>query len=106
MGSQSEATIDSRAVLSRATDVLEAPLGDEVALMRTEAGLYFSLNRVGSAIWRLLETPRTLDEVFAAIEARFAVDAAGAWRDEVRAFLRQALAERIITMSSAAAPER
>ena len=40
-----------------------ADLGEEIILLHLEKGQYFGLKQVGAAIWRLLESPRTIGEI-------------------------------------------
>jgi hypothetical protein len=67
-------TPESRLV--RSEDILHAPLGaDEAVMMSVEAGRYYSLNAVGSRVWELLETPKSVGELCAQICEEFVVDA-------------------------------
>lgn len=38
-------------------------VADEVVLLSMQNGQYYGLNAVGASIWRLIQKPRTLDEV-------------------------------------------
>ena len=51
-------------------------LGDEIAILDPDSGLYFGLNEVGARIWSLLEQPRKLHEVSDAILEEYDVDPA------------------------------
>lgn len=74
---------------SRHPAVLEAPLGlGEMALLGPSRESYFGLDGPAMRIWELIETPRTLDEICAALIAEFEVDAEECLRDT-----RQYLAE-------------
>lgn len=42
---------------------ISCDVADEVVLLSTENGQYYGLNAVGASIWRLIQMPRTLDEV-------------------------------------------
>lgn len=64
-----------------ADHVLCRDLGDEVVLLDLRSGIYFSLDAVGSRIWRLLRRPQplaavvgTLLEEYDVTEARCAAD--------------------------------
>ena len=68
--------IDLETTLSRSRDILYAPSGaDSAVMMSIEAGSYYGLNAVGARIWELLERPRRLDEICAALRDEFDVDA-------------------------------
>src|SRR5262249_40672874 len=50
-------SITHATVISRSPSVLTADIDNETLIMRIEHGDYFSLNCVGSDIWRRLESP-------------------------------------------------
>ncbi|HEX3918878.1 MAG TPA: PqqD family protein [Caulobacteraceae bacterium] len=78
-------------------DALLAPSGetyhavlsdDEAVLMSAEAGRYFGLNAVGIRVWELLvERPRTIADLSAAISDEFDVEASTCQTD-VLAFVQ------------------
>lgn len=60
----------------RNEDILATTMDGEVVMMSVEDGTYFSLSSgVGALIWELLEKPKTLDELVAAIQQEYDVDA-------------------------------
>lgn len=54
-------------------------------MMSVETGQYFSLNEVGAHIWRLMEAPRSLDSIVAALIDAYDAPAA-AIREEALGF--------------------
>ena len=46
---------------------ISCDVADEVVLLSVDNGQYYGLNVVGASIWRLIQQPRTLDEVRAAL---------------------------------------
>ncbi len=72
-------TLDSRVKASRNTAFSE--IRDEIVLVGFESGKYYGLDGVGARIWRLVQEPRTLRDVLAALLAEFEVDAAACERD-------------------------
>jgi hypothetical protein len=55
-------------------DQIAAEADGEVLMMHLESGNYFGLNEVASFIWNRLDTPRTIAELCADVQAEFAVD--------------------------------
>ena len=49
--------LTSETVLVRRSEPIAALVDGKVVLLSVEAGAYFGLNRVGSAIWNMLERP-------------------------------------------------
>jgi hypothetical protein len=70
-------------------EIFHAPIGDdEAVLMSVEVGRYFGLNAVGARVWELLvERPRTLADLSAAICEEFEVEPA-ACRADVTTFVQ------------------
>jgi hypothetical protein len=63
------------------TEVLEAPVDDELVLLDLTAGTYFGVNESGSAIWGLLRRRCSAADAAAELSARFDVDAGRARAD-------------------------
>ncbi|MGB4336775.1 MAG: PqqD family peptide modification chaperone [Chromatiaceae bacterium] len=55
-------------------DQIAAEADGEVLMMHVESGNYYGLDEVASFIWSRLETPPTIGELCAAIQAEFDVD--------------------------------
>jgi hypothetical protein len=54
-------------------DQASVDLDDEAAILNLKTGVYFGLNEVGAWIWRLIQQPRTVAEVCAAVVDEFEV---------------------------------
>jgi hypothetical protein len=61
--------------LSRRQDLMASDLSaTETVMMDINQGLYFGLEDVAKDIWDYLATPRTLADLYAYLEAAYAVD--------------------------------
>ena len=49
-------------------------LHKEVRLIRLDTGTYFSLNKVGTEFWEMLEGSQTIEEQAASLAAKYNVD--------------------------------
>lgn len=58
----------------RKSDLMGAPIDDELVLLHVERGEYFSLKGTGPALWERLETPQSLDDLVAWVCEDYAVD--------------------------------
>lgn len=67
---------------------LSTTLGDEVIILGLDDSMYYGLTATGARIWALVQTPRTIDELLAAITAEFDVD-----RERAEADLQPLLAD-------------
>ena len=63
-------------------------VGEEIVLLDLETGDYLGLNRVAATIWRLLEKPKTLQELESALMAEYETDLQTC-QHETHAFLRR-----------------
>lgn len=63
----------SEAVYERATELLEADLGDELVALDVEGGTCFGFNSVATGVWRLLASPRSFGELKQALLAQYEV---------------------------------
>ena len=62
--------------LLRADDVVATDMDGETVMMDVQKGSYFALSGSGTRIWELLEQPRSINDVIAALSEEF--DTAGA----------------------------
>ena len=70
----------------RATNLLEADLGDELMALDVDGGTCFGFNPVATGIWRRLTNPKSFDEIEEALLAEYDVD-----RSQCRAELHELL---------------
>lgn len=71
--------------LGRKDDEIVAKVMDgEAVIINLSNGMYYSLEQVGGAIWEMIEEGYRLDEIVAAIVARFEVSPAQAQDDALR----------------------
>ena len=56
-------------------------LGDEVAILELDQGVYFGLNPTGARIWELLASPVAVSDILARIVAEYQVDEQNARHD-------------------------
>ena len=79
-------------VISRTGDWLSAETGDGAVMMSPSAADYIGLSETAGRIWALLETPRTLAALCAALAGEYAISADDV-RPDVTEFVAR-LAER------------
>jgi len=59
-------------------------LGDEVAILELDQGVYFGLNNTGAFLWNLMQKPVRVNEMHAALVEEFDVDTKSAEDDLLR----------------------
>lgn len=72
--------------VSRGEDWITSEHDGELFMMNVGQGVCLALNRVGAAIWELLEPPREIEDLYRELLERFDVDAQ-VCRAQVDAFL-------------------
>lgn len=74
-------------IYRRAVDLLEADIHDELVALEPQAGACFGFNPVAASVWRLLETPKSFNELREALLSQYEVTS-----DECSHDLRELLA--------------
>ena len=88
--------------VSRNSDWIGAWVGNEMMLMSCSSGVYLSLSETGGRVWELLETPHGVDSLCDLLLMEYGTAPSGA-REEIRRFLNQLAAEKIISFFLSAA---
>ncbi|MEI9997239.1 MAG: PqqD family peptide modification chaperone [Rhizomicrobium sp.] len=91
--------MSSDSLYARTSDVIEADVGGEVVLLHTQNWQYFEFDKVGAAIWTLLNTPITLDGLVNGLTEQFDVDQARC-REETKTFLDEMIAQGLVTVGN------
>ena len=76
--------------------VVARAVGDEMVLLDLTAGIYFTLNAVGSVIWRAIGAGEDLNAIVASVVAEFEVDPEFAHAD-ILEFLRAGIDAGLIS---------
>lgn len=89
--------ISENTTIERQNGVVFCNLNDEAVLLDLASGVYFGLNQVGASIWRLLETPRKLDQIGTELQREYEIDAETCG-SAVRQFVTQLASKGLITL--------
>jgi hypothetical protein len=73
---QSPDTIADATIISRSPSVLSAEVDGEIVMMSIERGRYFSLDHIGSDIWRRIEPPCSFATLIDGLAADYEADRA------------------------------
>lgn len=61
-------------IYERATELLEAEVGDELVALDLAGGMCFGFNSVATAVWQQLQAPLSFDEIKTHLLAEYEVD--------------------------------
>jgi hypothetical protein len=67
-------SIDASTVVVVAPSQVSTEIDGETVVLELARGTYFGLSEVGASIWRLLQHPRTVDEISEAIVSEYDVE--------------------------------
>ena len=68
--------INSTSVVHHCDDIISTTLDNEVVVMSVDRGNYYSMDRVGSYIWQLMEKPLQFEALCSRITQHFNVERA------------------------------
>lgn len=86
------------ALITVSSRVVGTELDGEFVMLDPDSGNYYGLNEVGSVVWRLLATPRRLDEIVAHVCATFEV-APERCRADVERLLADLAARQLVSVA-------
>jgi len=78
-----EHTILEGSIVVAAKEQVSADLSGEAVILNIESGMYYSLDKVGAHIWSLIQEPRTVNEIRAAVLREYEVEPDRCERDIV-----------------------
>ncbi len=96
-------TIVPSSSVVRHADVVDLETDGEIVAMNMDAGTCFGLNKVGSRIWKLIESPARVADVCAVLVQEYDVDAATC-EQQVVEMLEGLKAERLVDECESIAP--
>ena len=62
---------------------ISSDLGDEVAILDLEGGMYYGLDNAGARVWELIQEPRKVEDVYTTIVKEYDVEPERCERDVV-----------------------
>ena len=85
----------SMSLYKRNEDILASEVGGETVMMSIEDGKYFGLNKTGTIIWQILETPMSLENICIALTKKYKIQKDSCVSD-IKPFIDEMLEEKII----------
>jgi Coenzyme PQQ synthesis protein D (PqqD) len=74
----------AESVVTRDDEPIAAKVDGEVVMLSARAGSYFGLDAIGSEIWNMIEQPRRVADICAALVASYDVEPATCERDVIK----------------------
>ena len=95
------ASLSGRSIVVAAKDQISCDLAGEAAILNIKSGTYYGLDPVGARIWKLIQQPRSADEVRQALLDEYEVEPERCERD-LLVLLEKLLAEGLIEVKEEA----
>jgi hypothetical protein len=96
MKEESKVTLQS--VISRNPEIIHSAMDDEVVMMSVDQGVFFGIDKIGSHIWNLLETPSTVEVLIEKLVAHYDVEPE-LCKNDTLLFLNDMLLKKVILIS-------
>lgn len=91
--------MDAQSRLQRRPDVTFQSVAGEAILIRMDTGTYFSLNKIGTEFWDMLDGQQTIAQHAAVIAAKYNVDAPMVTSDLLE-LAEKLIAERLVDVTA------
>jgi hypothetical protein len=79
-------TLTGNFIIVATTELLCCDLSEGAVILDLRSGVYYSLDPVGTYIWKLIQEPRTVSEIMAAVLDEYDVDERSCEQDLERLF--------------------
>ena len=84
--------------ITRVENVAQRLFEERMLVITPKDSILHRFNQVGTFIWRLLETPKTVEEIFAAVKEHFEVVDDGQAYDEIAGFITKMKEKKLVTI--------
>ena len=98
-----EEKITGNSIVVVTKDQVSADLSGEAAILNLKSGVYFGLNTVGASIWKLIQEPRSVNEINDALVQEYDVDPDQCEKD-LLALLEELLSKELIEVTNEKGP--
>ncbi len=82
-------------IIEKSPNSIESSIDGEVVLLNLDNNEYYSMDEVGSDIWKILDKAHTLDEIISRLQEIYDVDRETCMKDSLK-FLKQLEEKKII----------
>lgn len=90
--------ITGNSIIYQNKELNTADIDDEIVMMNINKGKYYGLNSVGTRIWELIESPKSIDRLIQDLIEEYEVDPV-ICRDNVMTFINRLYEENMICVA-------
>ena len=88
-------TVTLQSVISRNPVIIHSAMDDEVVMMSVDQGLFFGVDKIGTHIWNILETPAKVEELIEKLVDHYDVEPE-LCKNDTLLFLNDMLLKKVI----------
>ena len=88
-------TVTLQSVISRNPEIIHSAMDDELVMMSVDQGLFFGIDKIGTHIWNLLETPLKAEVLIEKLVAHYDVEPE-LCKNDTLLFLNDMLVKKVI----------
>jgi len=88
-------TVTLQSVISRNPEIIHSAMDDELVMMSVDQGLFFGIDKIGTHIWNLLETPLKAEVLIEKLVAHYDVEPE-LCKNDTLLFLNDMLQKKVI----------
>jgi hypothetical protein len=88
-------TVTLQSVISRNPEIIHSAMDDEVVMMSVDQGLFFGVDKIGTHIWNLLETPVKVEALIEKLITHYDVEPE-LCKNDTLLFLNDMLVKKVI----------
>jgi hypothetical protein len=97
---KAESKVTLKSAISRNPEIIHSVMDDEIVMMSVDQGLFFGIDKIGTHIWNLLETPIIVEELIEKLVAHYTVEREVCEIDTLL-FLNDMLLKKVIMVEEA-----
>jgi hypothetical protein len=97
---QGEPRISGDTEVAASPDLLWCDLAREVAILNPESGKYFLLQAVGATVWKLIQAPRSVEDIESSLSGFYEVEPARC-REDLRHLIEALVREGLVVLRRA-----
>ncbi len=89
--------INETTIIAKNQNNVEAQIGEELTMMSIDKGVYYTLNKIGSEIWKLVGEPIKIQHICEQLSVQYNIDE-NTCKKDVIIFIKKMLEQDLISI--------
>lgn len=91
--------VSELSIIEAVKDHISSDLGGEAVILNLQSGVYFGLNQVGAEIWKMVQEPKTVQQVKNMVLEQFEVEPQQC-QEDIIALLQELEKNQLVTVKN------